>query len=751
MGKHLRVVSKTIIQILIVSAISIHMDYMAVVISHNDSIWLGEAIEAVASVIFGPLVAFIATVISNIATDYLAYQDITFGYVGILEGLSMALIGLIYRRINKDEDAFGIREIAIFNFIQILINVAVIYLATPSVSILFFGFIVEGMSRTELLEEMVNLRDNAFSACISVALVGTFLLSVCIAIRKKYREHSRSGSVLYAILKPTFINREYRTRAVQYAIGFTFTIALSMVDGVVSGHVLGADALAATSLMFPLISLTTFISNAITSGCSNLCAIAKGDGDHERANKLFSLGFFTTLALGVMQTVLYYFIKGLYFEYFATTPEITAFADEYYTYYIFVPPFLALATFLDEITASDGDDMLSYTGYILSFFINVGLSIALSKVMGMAGLSFATMLSYVGYLLVVSIHFLKKSNSYSLRLYFSFRDLSVFVMRSLKTNVTGLCMSAVSFAFTKAILLFWGSGYLIVNTVLCAVLEMYEIINGPSEAAEYLFATYLGEKNSEGIRTLFKEALIACLLGGMVFAQLLLAHPDAVLSLYGIEDSPLNAELIRCIRFCSLGMIAAAIGGFLSDYYGNTGKPLWSCVMVVFRTALFPILFCVTFCLEGGPVEMGRGMLLAQGCAVVFFFGFVLIVEGPGSIPYMLDDPDYEKVHMNSFDYAPGEYERIKGWIQSHLKEHGVEDRKIEEAKALFESLCRQTEEKRGKKKVLGECVLRFIDEPEIIIKDNGELFRPDIQDERVDYHVLMSCNSSTIRIGKSA
>ncbi|MBO6137978.1 MAG: hypothetical protein J6O71_05125 [Lachnospiraceae bacterium] len=104
----------------------------------------------------------------------------------------------------------------------------------------------------------------------------------------------------------------------------------------------------------------------------------------------------------------------------------------------------------------------------------------------MKGLSLATMTSYIAYLLVVSVHFLKKSNTYKLRFHFSLRDLSKFVQHSLKSNTTGLCMSAVSTAFTKAILLFWGSGYLIANTVLCAMLEIYEMINGPSEAAEPL-------------------------------------------------------------------------------------------------------------------------------------------------------------------------------------------------------------------------------------------------------------------------
>lgn len=49
---------------------------------------------------------------------------------------------------------------------------------------------------------------------------------------------------------------------------------------------------------------------------------------------------------------------------------------------------------------------------------------------------------------------------------------------------------------------------------------------------------------------------------------------------------------------------------------------------------------------------------------------------------------------------------------------------------------------------MLGECVLRFIDEPEVIIKDNGELFDPGLEDELVHYHVILSSNCSSIRLG---
>ena len=750
MHKYLRGIFKRILQILIITFLTIFIDYLTVILSHDDSIWLGESIETVGSIMFGPLVGFVSTLISSITTDYLTYHTFEYSFVGLFEAFSVALIGIIYRHLSKDEDKFGVKEIVVFNFVQILVNTVVLYLATPPAAVLFFGFIIEEWPRDELEIEMRALGDNAFSACISVALIGTVMMALFTAIRKQIKEHGNISAAFKSILKMNYIKKEYRTRAFEYSIGFVFAVALTMVDGVISGHVLGTDALAATSLMFPLVAFSSFVSNIITSGCSNLCAIAKGDGDYEKARRLFSLGLFATIILGLLQSVLFFLAQDWYFEYFNSTEAIGAFAKDYYRFYVLVPPCMGLTVFMDEIVSSDGDDMLSYAGYLSSFAVNVGASIVLSKVMGMSGLALGTMLSYVCYMAVVSIHFFKKSNTYRLRFWFSLRDLLLFSKHSLKTNTTGLCKSVVSTAFTKATLLFWGSEYLIANTVLCAMLEIYEMIKGPSEAAEYLFATYSGEKNSEGMKILFKEALTFCVMCGAVFSLLLFFLPNIVLLLYGIDDSPLKNELIKCIRYCSVGVIAAAVGGFLSDYYGDTEKPLWSCMMVIFRTALFPILFCVSLGFDGGIVAMGIGMLLSQIFAIAIFYGFVLIVKGSENIPYILDDPDFEKVKMNSFEYTTTEYERILDWMNEKLKDQGIDERNIAEAQNIALAVIKETGEKSGKSTVLGECVLRFTGDPEIIIKDNGELFEPAVESELLAHNVLMSCNSNTIHVGKS-
>ena len=730
-----------------VALLAFLLDYLIVLLSKDESIWLGESIEVIGSVLFGPVVGGMATLINCSVSDYLMYGGFEYSYLAVLEIISVTMIGVVYRRLSEDDNRFGVKEIVIFNFVQVLINAGVLFLSTTPLTITFFGFLTGDWTRDDFITEMGSLKSYALSACVSTALIGTVLMAAGTFIRKKFRETGSVSGVLRSIFKPTYIRKEYRRRAREYSVGFVFAVALTMIDGVVSGNVLGMDALAATSIVFPLVSFSTFFSGIITNGCSNLCALAKGERDYGKANRLFTLGLMAVLLIGLLQTLVFWLIKDLYFGYYETTESIRSFAEEYYKVYIFVPPFMALTTFLDEIVSSEGDDMLAYTGYMGALVINIAMSIILSRSIGMAGLAAGTLLSYIFYLLVVSIHFLKKSNTFRIRLWFSVKDLFRFAQFSLKNNTAGLCMAISSAVFTKAILRFLGTDYLVANTVLCAMMEVYEMINGPSEAAEYLLATYTGERNKEGIKILFSEAMAVCLMCGMVVAVFLIIDPGVVLSLYGVEDSPFEAELIQCIRYSSIGVVAAALGGFLSDFYGNTGKPFWSCLMVIFRTALFPVLFCVTFGLEGGIVAMGKGLMVSQVCAIAIFYGFVLVMKGADKIPYMIDDPDFDKVFMNSFDYTQEEYGRICGWIHDKLEEYGVEQAKIIETERLVWALCKKTEEKNVKKTMLGECVLRFTGEPEVIIKDNGELFDPDMEDECIHHDVILSCNRSAIHL----
>ena len=200
---------KRVLQVLVISLVAFSMDRLIVRLSHDDSIWMGEAIEVVGSVIFGPLVGFFAAFLNCTVSDYLTYHSFDYIFVDTLEAVAVALIGVIFRKLNRDEDRFGIRQIVIFNFVQILVNVAVLYLSSIPVAMFAFGFIVDDGTKADILTDVAALGDNTFSACVSVALIGTILLALCIFIRRKLREKGSVSAALRSIFKPTFLKKEY--------------------------------------------------------------------------------------------------------------------------------------------------------------------------------------------------------------------------------------------------------------------------------------------------------------------------------------------------------------------------------------------------------------------------------------------------------------------------------------------------------------------------------------------------------------
>lgn len=89
---------------------------------------------------------------------------------------------------------------------------------------LFFGFIIEEWPRDELEIEMRALGDNAFSACISVALIGTVMMALFTAIRKQIKEHGNISAAFKSIL---FVLRALRLFFISTHVGFQGRLSCS--------------------------------------------------------------------------------------------------------------------------------------------------------------------------------------------------------------------------------------------------------------------------------------------------------------------------------------------------------------------------------------------------------------------------------------------------------------------------------------------------------------------------------------------
>ncbi len=82
-----------------------------------------------------------------------------------------------------------------------------------------------------------------------------------------------------------------------------FTSVYSVVDGLFVSNVVGSEAVAAITRIFPIIIVLGSIGFMIGAGGSALVSKTMGEGDREKANSYFSFLVYVTLAIGVVIAV----------------------------------------------------------------------------------------------------------------------------------------------------------------------------------------------------------------------------------------------------------------------------------------------------------------------------------------------------------------------------------------------------------------------------------------------------------------
>ena len=110
----------------------------------------------------------------------------------------------------------------------------------------------------------------------------------------------------------TLLSRRIRSCAVSATVLGIMDFALFMADFVISGQFLGAEALAGLAAMNPLITFLTFINIIIPSSTLSAISAARGEGNIDRANKLFSQGIIISFILGAISSLIMFVLSSSY-------------------------------------------------------------------------------------------------------------------------------------------------------------------------------------------------------------------------------------------------------------------------------------------------------------------------------------------------------------------------------------------------------------------------------------------------------
>ena len=408
-----------------------------------------------------------------------------------------------------------------------------------------------------------------------------------------------------------------------------FTSIYGVVDGYFVSNFVGKTAFTAVNFIMPFLMILGSVGFMFGTGGGALIAKTMGEGDRERANRLFSLIIYTSIACGVVLAAL-----GILF----LRPIAVALGAEgrmlqdsvaYGRIILLAIPAYILQFAFQCLFATAQKPKLGLYVTIAAGLTNVILDALFVAVFpwGLAGAAVATAVSQlVGGLL--PIVYFGRENTSLLRLTrprLDGRALLKTCTNASSELMSNISMSIVSMLYNVQLLKYAGEdgiaayGVLMyVNLIFLAAFLGYSVGTAPVIAYHY------GAQNHTELKSLLKKSMtiLSAFSSSMFVAALILAEPLSVL--FVGYDRSLTEMTLHGFSIYAFSFLFAGFAIFGSSFFTALNDGLTSALISFLRTLVFQIasvlILPLFWQLDGIWVSM-----VAAECLAVFVTGLFLL------------------------------------------------------------------------------------------------------------------------------
>lgn len=387
----------------------------------------------------------------------------------------------------------------------------------------------------------------------------------------------------------TPINRtEARTSALldgKYWEFFVPTILMAMtltmsivVDSIIVGNMLGADALAAVNLVMPVVMVYNTVAVCLGLGAATIISIAKGRRDPELADSVFTTVLFFMVLAGVLMLIGQELSLDRINMLLTREPSLRPLVKSYLHVLVYGTPLIVTVPGLAYCLRVDGRVKLASAILIISNLVNLALDLVYMGPlkMGIAGSSLATVSGYVvgGVCLLAyafsdkrTLRFRKEALA---RVGELLRRLGTIVKTGFPAAMGSILITFKILSINHIVLAEAGKSGMVAFSVCLSCLSFVSMfISGAAQAMTPIVGVLYGENDHLGVRFVIRRAFITLMIASLAATLLLELAPAQILELFGVRHAADMAEGIPAIRIFSLSLIGTSTT-FLSMYYYMT-------------------------------------------------------------------------------------------------------------------------------------------------------------------------------------
>ncbi len=537
------------------------------------------------------------------------------------------------------------------------------------------------------------------------------------------------------------LNKMFMGVLITNAISIVAGIACVMIDGIVTGQFLGADAVAASGLLQPVVMIINLVGGLL-GGVGVMCTRYMGKAQRDRVDQVFSIVMIVAAIYAVVSALLVYILApwlGLVLGSKTGDPQIVKMISDYLRGFAPGLLFMRFTVLLSGIMMLDNDKKRSMMAMVSTLIADVVFDLLNVTVFngGMFGMAVATSLSNVVGFAVIMTHYFRKDRV----IHFTWKglklgDLVDVVLRGIPHGINMGCQALRTFIFNAFLLIIADkmavTGLSIANNAFSV---LFALVLGMFISASIISSLMYSEEDKHGLEQSITLAIKITAAVFVVIGILITLFPRPLSMLFVKPDAAAavdqGASFIRCwgIQFMFM-----AISFPVSGTYQGTMHLKHSYIIDIMREGVLPIACVIglgtAFGLRGaefgfalaGILTFVLTLLIPFVCNKKFPFkpkGFLILSNDFGARPEEL----YE-VTMHDMDEVIETSEEVR----SFCIERGAKKAKANMLALFIEEMAGNTVEHGYGKGKKASVDLRFVfhdDSGVIRLRDDGKPFDP--------------------------
>lgn len=406
-----------------------------------------------------------------------------------------------------------------------------------------------------------------------------------------------------------------------------FISLYGIVDGLFITNFSGKSALAAINFVYPVLVILSTFGYMVGAGGSALVAKSLGEQKREKANQLFSLFVYLCAGLGVLLTVIGYFVLRPVLVLLGAEGLMLDQAVQYGYVVLTSLTFWNLQYLFQIFFVTAEKPRLGLYVTVLAGVTNMvldALFIAVFK-WGLVGAAAATAIGQVVGGAVPLVYFFHPNDSILRLGKAAFDTKSIFkgITNGTGELLSGISNSLVGILYNAQLLRYAGEDGVAAYSIMLYVSMIFNGISfGYVSGSAPIVAYHYGAEDHEELKNLLKKSVILLLSSSAVMYGLSLLLAAPLSQLFAGYDAGLYAMTLHGFQIFSISFLFMGLAAFGSSFFTALNNGLVAAILSFLRTFVFQVACVLLLPLIWGIDGIWASAIAAQGmamlCTVIF-------------------------------------------------------------------------------------------------------------------------------------